>query len=130
MGIEPFLVAAPLRAVQAQRLVRKLCSHCCEDDMEPQDIAKEIEQWGPSCNWKKAKGCKRCHGTGYLGRIGIYEALKISNEIQKLIGQNASADDVYKVAREQGFRNLREDGLLKASQGLTTVEEVLRVVNG
>jgi general secretion pathway protein E len=98
--------------------------------VEPKDIAKEIEQWDPSRNWKKAKGCKRCHGTGYLGRIGIYEALKISNEIQKLIGQNASADDVYKVACEQGFRNLREDGLLKASQGLTTVEEVLRVVNG
>lgn len=130
MGIEPFLVAAPLRAVQAQRLVRKLCSHCCEDDEAPADVKKEIEQWRPSSSWKKAKGCKRCHGTGYLGRIGIYEALKVTPDIQKLIGQNASADEVYKLARAQGFRNLREDGLLKASQGLTTVEEVLRVVNG
>lgn len=124
------MVAAPLRAVQAQRLVRKLCTHCCESDNAPSEVVKEIAHWGPSNEWKKAKGCKRCHGTGYLGRIGIYEALKITSDLQKLIGQNASSDEVYRMARQQGFRNLREDGLLKASQGLTTVEEVLRVVNG
>ena len=128
MGIEPFLVAAPLRAVQAQRLVRRLCEHCSEEDEIPHEVVKQIQQWQPETNWRKPKGCERCLGSGYLGRIGIYEALRVTNDIRKLIGQNVSADQVYRLARQQGFRNLREDGLLKAAQGLTSVEEVLRVV--
>lgn len=126
MGIEPYLVAAPLKGVQAQRLVRRLCKHCAEPGEPPVDAALpkiDIAQW------KRAVGCERCQGTGYQGRVGIYEMLEVDAEIQRLITRSASPDEIREVAKARGFRTLLEDGLLKAARGETTVEEVYRVVN-
>lgn len=135
MGIEPFLVATPVRAVMAQRLVRKLCQACAEPAQPMTDIQymtdglirHDIRHMGP--NWKKAKGCHACQGTGYKGRLGIYELVTVTSEMQHLILTGGSMGDMLTLARQNG-RVLREDGLLKAWKGITSVDEVLRVSSG
>ena len=133
MGVEPFLVATPIRAVQAQRLVRRLCSHCARPHSVPQNIEAEAAVFahkvlpGMTSRWMEAVGCTHCMNTGYRGRLGIYEMVPVSEAMQHLIVSGASVNDMKKLAREEGHRFLRDDGLLKAWQGLTTVEEVLRV---
>ena len=133
MGVEPFLVATPIRAVQAQRLVRRLCSHCARPHSVPQNIEAEAAVFahkvlpGMAPRWMEAVGCTHCMNTGYRGRLGIYEMVPVSEAMQHLIVSGASVNDMKKLAREEGHRFLRDDGLLKAWQGLTTVEEVLRV---
>ena len=132
MGIEPFLVAAPLKAVQAQRLVRKLCEHCAEPSTltpETKQLFEQIKSDQKSSSWKKSVGCPRCQGTGYQGRFGIYELVEVGPEMQKLIGRNAPIEEMRDLAKAQGDRTLLEDGLIKASQGLTSIAEVYRVVN-
>ncbi|OQW91155.1 MAG: type II secretion system protein [Beggiatoa sp. IS2] len=133
MGVEPFLIATSVRAVQAQRLVRRLCPACAR----PTTIVSAIQQQmqrvltpellEKSPQFKEAVGCTKCQGTGYQGRIGIYELVYLIPEMQTLILNRASATDLRKLATKQGFRTLREDGWLKAYQGITSVEEVLRV---
>ena len=133
IGVEPFLVATPIRAVQAQRLVRRLCSHCARPHSVPQNIEAEAAVFahkvlpGMTSRWMEAVGCTHCMNTGYRGRLGIYEMVPVSEAMQHLIVSGASVNDMKKLAREEGHRFLRDDGLLKAWQGLTTVEEVLRV---
>ena len=133
MGVEPFLVATPIRAVQAQRLVRRLCSHCARPHSVPANIEAEAAVFaqkvlpGMASRWMEAVGCTHCMNTGYRGRLGIYEMVPVSEAMQHLIVSGASVNDMKKLAREEGHRFLRDDGLLKAWQGLTTVEEVLRV---
>jgi general secretion pathway protein E len=133
MGVESFLVATSVRAVQAQRLVRRLCHACAEPTTVPAEIqaqAKNIlpsELAGQSPQWKQAVGCSECQQTGYQGRIGIYEMVYISNEMQTLILNQASATEMRQLAAKQGFRTLRDDGFIKAYQGITSLEEVLRV---
>ena len=133
MGVEPFLVATPIRAVQAQRLVRRLCTHCARPHAVPANIEAEAAQFahkvlpGMAPRWMEAVGCAHCMHTGYRGRLGIYEMVPVSEAMQHLIVSGASVNDMKKLAREEGHRFLRDDGLLKAWQGLTTVEEVLRV---
>jgi len=131
MGIEPFLVSTSVRAVQAQRLVRRLCD--CAIPTTPLAIVQEqikrllpIELVNQAPIWKQAVGCKKCQQTGYQGRVGIYELVYITGEMQTLILENASTTKMRKLASQQGFRNLREDGFIKAYQGITSVEEVLR----
>lgn len=131
MGIEPFLVSTSVRAVQAQRLVRRLCD--CSIPTTPLAIVQEqikrllpIELVNQAPIWKQAVGCKKCQQTGYQGRVGIYELVYITGEMQTLILENASTTKMRKLASQQGFRNLREDGFIKAYQGITSVEEVLR----
>ena len=133
MGVEPFLVATPVRAVQAQRLVRRLCPHCARPHAVPDAIAQEARAFaervlpGVPAQWKEAVGCPHCLGTGYRGRLGIYEMIPVSEPMRHLIVNGASVDEMRRQARGEGCRFLRDDGLLKAWQGLTTVEEVLRV---
>lgn len=133
MGVEPFLVATPIRAVQAQRLVRRLCTQCARPHAVPANIEAEAAQFahkvlpGMAPRWMEAVGCAHCMHTGYRGRLGIYEMVPVSEAMQHLIVSGASVNDMKKLAREEGHRFLRDDGLLKAWQGLTTVEEVLRV---
>ncbi len=133
MGVEPFLVATPIRAVQAQRLVRRLCTQCARPHAVPQAIEAEAAVFahkvlpGMAPRWMEAVGCAHCMNTGYRGRLGIYEMVPVSEAMQHLIVSGASVNDMKKLAREEGHRFLRDDGLLKAWQGLTTVEEVLRV---
>ena len=133
MGVEPFLVATPVRAVQAQRLVRRLCTQCARPHRVPAAIEAEAARFaqtvlpGMPPRWMEAVGCAHCLNTGYRGRLGIYELVPVSERMQHLIVSGASVNEMKALAREEGCRFLRDDGLLKAWQGLTTVEEVLRV---
>jgi len=133
MGVEPFLVATSVRAVQAQRLVRRLCPHCAQPHDPPQDILEKTLQLLPNeikheiPNWKKSVGCFECQYTGYKGRIGIYELVYITPELQTLILNRAHANEMRKIANQLGFRTLRQDGWIKAFQGITSLEEVMRV---
>ncbi len=135
MGVEPFLVASAVRAVQAQRLVRKLCDQCAIPSVPAQiflETAERIKAKAPhlfpeKSNWRVAKGCPHCRGSGYRGRLGIYEFLEVTPRIQDAIMRRESAAEMLKIAQQQGYRNLREDGLIKAWRGLTSIEEVLRV---
>ncbi len=131
MGIEPFLVAAPLRAVQAQRLVRRVCQHCSEPMEPPADILESLQgiEVAEQPQWLTAKGCKACQNTGYKGRVGIYELVGVSADMQALVARNAPISEMREQAKQEGYRTLLQDGLLKARKGITTIEEVLRVVN-
>ncbi|WP_312245573.1 GspE/PulE family protein [Stutzerimonas nitrititolerans] len=128
MGLEPFLVAASVRGVQAQRLVRKLCEHCAEPDELPV-LPAEWRALGrdASGSWKRACGCAHCHGTGYRGRMGIYEMIPLSGALQQLVNRQAPLHEMKALIKKQGHRGLLEDGLIKASRGLTSIEEVMRV---
>lgn len=129
MGLEPFLVAASVRGVQAQRLVRKLCERCAESDPEPQLPAAwdALRHHAPEARWRRAKGCAHCHETGYRGRMGIYELIPLSGALQQMVNRQAPLHEMKALIRKEGHRSLLEDGLIKASRGLTTVEEVMRV---
>ena len=131
MGVEPFLVAAPTRGVQAQRLVRRACVHCATP-IAPPALAEEHLAHLPSAivsnDWLRVAGCEACQYTGYRGRMGIYELVPMSDELQNMIVVGANLNDLKRLAHEQqGHRTLLQDGLIKASQGRTTVEEVSRL---
>jgi type IV pilus assembly protein PilB len=129
MGIEPFLVASALDCVVAQRLARVLCTTCKRRTIVPTDVLRvngfkalvDLEGYEPV-------GCRRCNGTGYRGRIGLYEVMKVTPEIQAVALERRSAEEICEVAVHQGMRRLRDDGLEKARQGITSIPEVLRVV--
>lgn len=133
MQVEPFLVATTIRAVQAQRLVRRLCHACAKPATPLATIATQIQKCLPNelahepSQWQQAVGCSKCQGTGYQGRIGIYEFVYITPEMQNLVLNRASVTEMRRLAAQQGFRSLREDGFIKAYQGITSIEEVLRV---
>ena len=129
MGIEPFLVSSSLIAILAQRLVRKICPACKEKYTPSTDVIKNLSAQKDSKEmlFYKGKGCDDCKNTGYQGRVAIYELLVMTEEIRKLVVKKSSADEIKKKAIEEGMRALREDGLDKIRQGITTVEEVLRV---
>lgn len=134
MGVEPFLVASSVRAVEAQRLVRKLCR--CAQPHAPEfpilEMMEKLKTRFPDLldsqpNWLAPKGCDQCHGTGYSGRIGIYEFVAISDELQGAVMRRAPSHELAEITLKQGFRTLRDDGLIKAWRGMTSIEEVLRV---
>jgi general secretion pathway protein E len=135
MGIEPFLVATSVRAVQAQRLVRRLCPNCTKSYEPLKEIQIEVKNLLPkelindAHNWKQAIGCEKCQHTGYIGRVGIYEMVYLNKEMQSLILERVSVNELRSLAIKQGFRTLRDDGLIKAYQGVTTIEEVMRVTS-
>jgi len=135
MGVEPFLVASSIRAVMAQRLVRQLCPHCREAHEPPPAIlqkCQELKALFPQLmsnppRWFAAKGCKQCQNTGYRGRVGIYEMATVSDELGDMILHQKPLHEMVAVARKSGYRDLLEDGLIKAWQGETSVDEVLRI---
>jgi len=136
MGIEPFLVATPIKGVQAQRLVRRLCPHCAQpapppppallDELAP--VAAQVLGNVPA-RWMRPQGCALCQHTGYLGRIGIYEMIPFDESLQQAVVAGASHAELRAIAAGRGHRFLRTDGLLKAWEGLTSVEEILRVTS-
>jgi general secretion pathway protein E len=132
MGVEPFLVATSVRAVQAQRLVRRLCPRCSAPAEVLPAVSRLVEGLAAdgAPQWRQAVGCAHCQGTGYRGRLGIYELVDVTPELQELILARATAERMRALATAQDGRTLREDGLLKARAGLTTVEEVVRVTGG
>ena len=130
MGVEPFLVVAPVRGVQAQRLVRKACPRCARPADPPSLLGARLEGIPPRLlgdQWVRAEGCEACRHTGYRGRIGIYELVPVSAELQELIVNGAKLADLKALARRQGHRTLLQDGLIKASHGNTTLEEITRL---
>ena len=129
MGIEPFLVASSLQLICAQRLVRRICANCKEPNPTPPqaliqagfspDDAKKVEP-------KKGKGCEKCNNTGYKGRVGLYEVMEVTEELRELILVGASALELRRKAIEEGMITLRNSGLRKVKDGLTTIDEVVR----
>jgi type IV pilus assembly protein PilB len=128
MGIEPFLVASSVRCVVAQRLVRMLCTSCKRPvTITMSSLERSGFQVGQDVEAYEAVGCTRCAG-GYRGRIGIYEIMPVSDAIGELTLQGASADRIAETARAEGMRTLREDALDKVRQGVTSIEEAIRVL--
>jgi type IV pilus assembly protein PilB len=131
MGIEPFLVGSSVDCVLAQRLARQLCDWC-KQEYSPTVEELEAAHWPeaelakPSVLWKPV-GCRSCAGIGYRGRIALHEVMPVSEEIEKLTVTHASAHDIQRVALAEGMHELRVDGLGKAAEGKTSVQEVLRV---
>ncbi|MFV1956639.1 MAG: type II secretion system ATPase GspE [bacterium] len=130
MGIEPFLVASSVSAILAQRLVRKICPDCREHYIplpeELEELGVDKEAISPEAIWKGA-GCPSCMNTGYLGRTGIYELLRVSDSIKAQILKNPDSGSIKKTALKEGMRTLREDGAVKVLEGKVTVQEILRV---
>jgi len=129
IGIKPYLIASALVLIQAQRLVRRICSKC----KEPVEVSKKLleeagipEDTFPDGKVYKGKGCSHCQQSGYKGRIGLYEIMPISPEIRKLILKNTSADVICKQAIKEGMKTLRDDGIEKIKKGVTTIEELMR----
>ena len=121
MGVENYLICSSVVAVLAQRLVRVVCPFC------KAPAGSRLTPDGDSIQTYQGSGCERCFGTGYKGRLGIFELMELNDRIRKLIMANADAADLTVEARKSGMRTLREDGWMKVAQGVTTAEEVLRV---
>ncbi len=134
MGVEPFLTGSAVTAVLAQRLVRKLCTHCCEMYMATQqemlDARFTAEQAAAAdgVGLYRKRGCPRCNQTGYKGRVGIYQLMIMSEDLSRLASQHASREDIERAALEAGMKMLWDDGLAKVTSGLTSLEELARVV--
>lgn len=148
MKIEPFLVASTVNVIIAQRLVRKICDRCkvsleltkTKDGWKGADektaaltgsitdklIAKYFGT-ATTIRTYKGKGCPVCHSTGYRGRIGIFEVLRVTPKVEELIAQKASSEVIMQQAVAEGMTTMMEDGLAKVQQGVTTIEEVVRV---
>jgi type IV pilus assembly protein PilB len=135
MGVEPFLTGAAVSAVLAQRLARKLCTHCCEayqpTEAEIRDLRVSPEVLGAldGTVFYRKKACPRCNHTGYRGRVGVFQFLRMSEEIAALAVQHASRDEIARAAAANGMRSLWDDGLEKVSSGLTSIEELARVLS-
>lgn len=130
MGIKPYILASALEGIIAQRLVRRICENCREEtvpDPEQSALLRVPEDFFNGTTFRGA-GCVRCNNTGYKGRLGIYEIFLMSDEYRQLIGTSYKESEIQTIARVNGMRSLLEDGLEKVRQGLTTMEEILRVV--
>jgi type IV pilus assembly protein PilB len=129
MGIEPFLVASAIDCVLAQRLARMLCANCKQRTIVPAEVLREngykalvdLEAY-------ESSGCRRCSGTGYRGRLGIYEVMTLSADIRRMTLERRPSEEIRDVAIREGMRRLRDDGLEKVRQGLTSVAEIARVI--
>src|SRR5262245_45887363 len=135
MGVEPFLTGAAISAVLAQRLARKLCTHCCEAYQPTETEVAELRV-GPEVlgaidgtPFFRKKGCPRCNHTGYKGRVGVFQFLRMTEEIAALAVQHASRDDIARAAGAAGMRSLWDDGLEKVASGLTSIEALARVLS-
>jgi type IV pilus assembly protein PilB len=130
IGIEPYLVAATLRGVLAQRLVRKICPHC-KEAYEPDPVIRSAVELagGPVEALYRGQGCSRCRGTGFAGRIGVFELLLPDEELLTAIAAGANLQELREVMTKSGFASLRTDGMQKVRGGLTTAEEVFYVTS-
>jgi type IV pilus assembly protein PilB len=133
MGVEPFLTGSAVSAVLAQRLARKLCTHCCEmytptiDDLIKARISPEVAAAADGAVLYRKKGCPRCGQTGYKGRIGVFQLLVMSENLESLAARKAGREELEQAAIEEGMRTLWDDGLAKVTAGLTSIEELARV---
>ncbi|HOI55337.1 MAG TPA: GspE/PulE family protein, partial [Phycisphaerae bacterium] len=128
IGIEPYLIAASLNAVVAQRLVRRICKHCAAEYAPSDELKQFLEIQGLSDQQlMRGAGCPKCRNTGYSGRVALYEMLLMDDTVRDLVTSNPSVTELRRLLRERGMVTLREDGFEKMRQGHTTIEEVLRV---
>jgi len=130
MGIKPFLVASGVRAIMAQRLLRRNCKNCLVAYTPTAEEVKLLDlddDYLANHNFVKGQGCSSCNNTGYKGRVGIYEIFTMSDDIAKLIFANEPAGVIREMARKEGMRSLRDDAMRKAADGTSTVEEVIRI---
>ena len=134
MGAEPYLLASSITAIMAQRVLRKIHPECRVEYTPDEKIVTAFKDvlgnlWKPSgpVKFYKGEGCNVCGNTGYYGRVGVFEVLPVTEKISRLILEHSSAADIEKQARDEGMITMKQDGYLKVIEGLTTVEEVLRV---
>ena len=132
MGIEPFLVASSLDCIVAQRLARKLCNKCKEPyTATEQELMHAQFPYDPTQGLPtlyRPAGCTSCGGNGYKGRMALHEVMTVTEQIERMVTEHASSEEVARVARDQGMVTLRTDGMAKVRMGLTSVAEVLRMV--
>lgn len=130
IGLEPFLVGAAVNAVLAQRLGRRLCAHCKMKAEPSEEMADFLENQGFSGEqlWTP-KGCDKCRSTGYSGRVGLYELLTVDDQLRDVIARNPNVSEFRRMCIDRGMVTLRQDGMKKVREGLTTVQEVLRVAD-
>jgi len=129
MEMEPFLISSAVSLIMAQRLVRRVCSECSENVTTDEGILRSLGLDNTSEIFKKGKGCRHCMGTGYRGRIGLFETMPITENIRELINNKSDAAKIKQTAIAEGMMTLRQDGINKAKAGITTPEEVLRETN-
>jgi type II secretory ATPase GspE/PulE/Tfp pilus assembly ATPase PilB-like protein len=130
MGVEPFLISSALMGVVAQRLVRTICPECKEQYIPTQEALKELglESSSKKVSFYRGRGCQYCMQTGYRGRTGVFEIMKISDKIQELILQKQPAAKIKGVAVNEGMAQLKSAAVEKVSRGVTTPEEIKRVI--
>jgi len=133
MGVEPFLTGAAVSGVLAQRLARKLCSHCCEmyqpsvSEMLAARVSPDVAAASDGMSFYRKRGCPRCNQTGYKGRVGIFQLLEMTEELATLAAKHASREEIERAALAGGTRTLWDDGIAKVAAGLTSIEELARV---
>jgi len=133
MGVEPFLTGAAVTGVLAQRLARKLCSHCCEmyqpsvEELMSARVSPDVAAASDGMVFYRKRGCPRCSQTGYKGRIGIFQLLAMTEDLAALAAAKASREEIERAAMSTGMRTLWDDGLSKVASGLTSIEELARV---
>jgi type IV pilus assembly protein PilB len=129
MGVPPFLITATVEAIMAQRLVRKICGNCKEEIQPDADMLADLELTSDEVIGKKfyrGRGCDACKGTGYKGRLGLYEFMVMNDELRGLVARNASTEEIREVARKHGMITLRDSGMSNMFLGNTTADEVIR----
>lgn len=127
MGVEGYLLADTIRGIIAQRLVRRICKHCKVAYKPDDDVMARIDLDDPDVEFFKGKGCETCNGTGYKGRLGVYEIMSVDANVASAIRKGERSDVIQGAAMEAGMLTLRQDGLRKVLQGLTTINEILAV---
>ena len=133
IGVKPFMVSTSLRAIMAQRLVRKICRHCKRPYTPTENELRSLNlnaSQASHATFAKGEGCADCNATGYRGRMGIFEIFLVNDEIQKMIYENVGTSRLREKARAQGMRTMREDGARKVTSGLTTIDEVVSITVG
>lgn len=133
MGVEPFLITSTLEAIVAQRLVRTICSYCKSEYIPEEKELAQLDLTPKDIEGKKfyyGKGCEKCSNIGYKGRTGIFEVLLMDDNLRPMIVERSATSTIRELARESGMRTLREDGLIKIYDGITTIEEVVRETQG
>jgi type IV pilus assembly protein PilB len=130
MGVEPFLVASSINLILAQRLARRVCSNCEEEIEVNPEVLVNIgidPSEARHIKVKQGKGCDRCAGTGYKGRIALYEVMPMREEVREFVLNGASSTEIKREAMRLGMMSLRQSGLMRLKEGMITIEEVLRV---
>jgi type II secretory ATPase GspE/PulE/Tfp pilus assembly ATPase PilB-like protein len=127
IGIEPYLIAASLNGILAQRLIRRICKHCKEPYTAPENLRKYLDRAKiePSQLFH-GKGCDQCRNSGYAGRAGIFELLVVDEKFREIINQDASVNSMRRAFQASGWPTLFDDGLEKVRKGVTTIDEILR----